>query len=99
MKILYSDLILKKVFTEAGEFVGYVSNIVFDIDSYTIIDFHVSKKFLNLFFYNTISINTSLIISITEEKITIKDTLERAELTNVDKKISHQLDVNIQTQE
>ncbi len=94
MKLLYSDLVLKKVFTESGEFVGYVNNITFDINSYTIISLYISKKIFWIFFYNTILIDILSIISITKNKIIIKDSTEKTSVFNDNKKISHQLDVS-----
>lgn len=71
MRIEHTQLIKKQVETKSGKELGKISDVVYDIDTYTIVQFVVSSGLLKSHHYR---IHTNQIIAIQKEKIIVDDT-------------------------
>jgi sporulation protein YlmC with PRC-barrel domain len=77
MKILYSKFIELPVYTETDTYLGKVSDLEFDLDNYGILKIYLkSKNPLRGLFEDTLIINISQIIKITNEKIVVDNNVK-----------------------
>jgi uncharacterized protein YrrD len=74
MRVSHQTLQKYTVQTASGEVLGKISDIVYDCDSFTIVQFIVSGGILKSHLYH---IHPHQIISITSACITVQDTVDR----------------------
>jgi len=81
MKILYSKLINLPVETENGDFLGKVADLEINIETYNVLKFYIkgSGVIRRLFGTAELIIDPSQIVSITAEKIIVKDETRKVE--------------------
>ena len=77
MKILSSDLIGLPVYTQSGQHLGQVDSFEIDIDTNTIINYHVSTGLIKGLWHQKLVISHNQVISISKEKIIVDDSTSK----------------------